>query len=144
MKQEATSTCQACGARVPAGLDFCPVCALRGALDEARETSALDVDPTHSSPTSRFEHYQVLAREDGTLFELGRGAMGVTYKVFATSPEEVKDVMKRWGGRLLLEPLKQLKAGNPVLIHGDSFTVENGRAQFQFGNSRGDRREFPF
>jgi serine/threonine protein kinase len=28
----------------------------------------------------RFEHYEILTREDGTPFELGRGAMGVTYK----------------------------------------------------------------
>ena len=40
----------------------------------------LDVDPTHSSSASRFDHYQVPTREDGTPFELGHGAMGVTYK----------------------------------------------------------------
>jgi hypothetical protein len=73
-------TCQACGAVIPAGSEVCPVCALRGALDDARETSEFDVDPTHSSPASRFDHYQLLTREDGTLFELGHGAMGVTYK----------------------------------------------------------------
>jgi serine/threonine protein kinase len=56
------------------------VCALRGALDDARETSELDVDPTRYSLASRFDHYQLLTREDGTLLELGHGAMGVTYK----------------------------------------------------------------
>ena len=80
VKPEATSTCQACGARVPPGLDFCPVCALRDAFDDARETSELDVEPTNSSPVCRFDHYRLLTREDGTLLELGRGAMGVTYK----------------------------------------------------------------
>ena len=80
MKSEDTSTCQAYGARVPAGLDFCPVCAFRGALDVARETSELDVELTHSSSTARFDHYQLLTREDGTPLELGHGAMGVTYK----------------------------------------------------------------
>jgi serine/threonine protein kinase/formylglycine-generating enzyme required for sulfatase activity len=29
-----------------------------------------------------FEHYQLLQREDGSLVELGRGAMGITYKAF--------------------------------------------------------------
>ncbi|MBV9275054.1 MAG: hypothetical protein JO333_14235 [Verrucomicrobia bacterium] len=30
----------------------------------------------------RFDHYQIVTREDGTPLELGRGAMGVTYKGF--------------------------------------------------------------
>ena len=80
VKPEATSTCQACGAQVPAGLGFCPVCALRGALDEGHETVELDVDPNPLPLASRFDHYELLTRKDGTLLELGRGAMGVTYK----------------------------------------------------------------
>ena len=80
MKSEATPTCQACSAQVPAGLGFCPVCALRGALDEGHETVELDVDPNPLPLASRFDHYELLTREDGTLIELGRGAMGVTYK----------------------------------------------------------------
>jgi serine/threonine protein kinase len=80
VKPEATSTCQACGARVPPGLDFCPVCAFRGVLSDRRETTEIDVDLTDSSPASRFDHYQLLTREDGTPLELGHGAMGVTYK----------------------------------------------------------------
>ena len=32
-----------------------------------------------------FEHYQVLTNGDGSLMELGRGAMGVTYKAFDTN-----------------------------------------------------------
>ena len=34
--------------------------------------------------TDIFEHYQVLRRADGSLWELGRGTMGVTYKAFDT------------------------------------------------------------
>ena len=32
-----------------------------------------------------FEHYQLLTKADGSLMELGRGAMGVTYKAFDTN-----------------------------------------------------------
>lgn len=32
-----------------------------------------------------FDHYKVLTRSDGSLFELGRGAMGITYKAFDTN-----------------------------------------------------------
>jgi serine/threonine protein kinase len=32
--------------------------------------------------TITFDHYEVLIRDDGSLFELGRGAMGVTYKAY--------------------------------------------------------------
>jgi serine/threonine protein kinase/predicted ATPase len=44
------------------------------------ETVELNVDSTPSLSGFRFEHYQILAPEDGTPLELGRGAMGVTYK----------------------------------------------------------------
>ena len=53
MKPEATSTCQACGKQIPAGLGFCPVCALRDALDEGHETVELDVDPNPSPLASQ-------------------------------------------------------------------------------------------
>jgi len=36
--------------------------------------------PTLSHSEFRFEHYEVLTHDDGTPLELGRGAMGVTYK----------------------------------------------------------------
>jgi serine/threonine protein kinase len=35
--------------------------------------------------TQSFDHYEVLTRENGSPFELGRGAMGITYKAFDTN-----------------------------------------------------------
>ena len=58
--------------------ESCPVCALRGALKP--ESEATSSKEASSEPELRFEHYQVLKNEDGTPVELGRGAMGVTYK----------------------------------------------------------------
>jgi hypothetical protein len=59
---------------------MCPVCALRRALDEGHETVELNVDPSPSLSALQFDHYQIITQEDETPLELGRGAMGVTYK----------------------------------------------------------------
>src|SRR5208337_2621500 len=40
------------------------------------------VKPTPDQPAKRFEHYELVTGEDGKPVELGRGAMGVTYKAF--------------------------------------------------------------
>src|ERR1700739_1429428 len=32
-----------------------------------------------------YQHYEVLRRDDGSLWEVGRGAMGITYKAFDTN-----------------------------------------------------------
>jgi len=67
-------------------MEFCPVCMLRKALAngvESGESSASEdtVKPTTpDQPAQRFEHYEVVNGADGTPVELGRGAMGVTYK----------------------------------------------------------------
>lgn len=93
----AISTCPKCGTKIPASrpVDRCPVCQLRSALDrdvESELTGAVDgvEDPRPGKPPiapapKRFDHYQLLARADGTPIELGRGAMGVTYKAFDTN-----------------------------------------------------------
>jgi hypothetical protein len=76
VKTEGKRTCQVCGAVIAAEGEVCPVCALRGALGDA--TSELPLESTPSPTEFRFGHYKVLTGEDGKLFELGRGSMGVT------------------------------------------------------------------
>jgi hypothetical protein len=68
-------------------MEFCPVCTLRKALAggvESSESSSSDdtIKPTLEQAVQRFEHYELVTGEDGKPVELGRGAMGVTYKAF--------------------------------------------------------------
>jgi hypothetical protein len=74
----AKRTCSVCGTLLADDSDYCPVCALRGAV----ETQSDSVSDTSSE--LRFEHYQVLRNQDGKPFELGHGGMGVTYKAVDT------------------------------------------------------------
>ncbi len=40
---------------------------------------------TQMADSVQFQHFEVLRNDDGSLFELGRGAMGITYKAFDTN-----------------------------------------------------------
>ena len=67
-------------------MEFCPVCMLRKALAggvESGESSPGDtLKLMPEQPARRFDHYELVTGEDGRPIELGRGAMGVTYKAF--------------------------------------------------------------
>jgi serine/threonine protein kinase/Flp pilus assembly protein TadD len=80
VKTKSKRACPVCGTLFPDDSESCPVCALRGALGNEQSTSESPTEPTLSLSRLRFEHYQVLTLDDGTPLELGRGAMGVTYK----------------------------------------------------------------
>jgi hypothetical protein len=81
-------TCKVCGTRFSAAQEneFCPVCMLKGAFAgrvESGESSVgemADSVPAHA--VQRFEHYELVLDEGGHPLELGRGAMGITYKAF--------------------------------------------------------------
>ena len=84
MKTEDRRICPSCGNEFSGAVEFCPVCMLGKALAgkvESGESSATDTVVSLSEQmTQRFEHYELMADEDGKPVELGRGAMGVTYK----------------------------------------------------------------
>ena len=80
--------CKVCGANFSASEEneFCPVCMLRRALAGGVESSeSFSEDAVKSSPkdvAQRLEHYELVTDKNGQPMELGRGAMGVTYKAF--------------------------------------------------------------
>ncbi|HEY5992607.1 MAG TPA: serine/threonine-protein kinase, partial [Candidatus Udaeobacter sp.] len=79
------STCPSCGralTETSGGGPGCMVCLLRVGIGvEDSATEALE----DSMTSGHFGVYEIERREDGTLYELGRGAMGVTYRASDTS-----------------------------------------------------------
>jgi WD40 repeat protein/serine/threonine protein kinase len=84
MKTGDKRVCPSCGNEFSGAVEFCPVCVLREALtsdfgsSEPSSNHALKSTPQEGTP--RFERYELFKGEDGKPLELGRGAMGVTYK----------------------------------------------------------------
>src|SRR6202011_4040729 len=79
--------CSVCGTALSGVDESCPVCMLRKGLaggGESGGSSASEdiVGQTPGPAVQRFEHYELVTGEDGKPVELGRGAMGITYKAF--------------------------------------------------------------
>src|ERR1700719_80776 len=106
MKTEPKRTCPSCGHELSGAMEFCPVCLLRRGLDggvESGKSSIFEeaVEPTPEQATQRFEHYALVTGEDGKPVELGRGAMGITYKAFDVDlhrPATLKVINERYLG----------------------------------------------
>ncbi len=107
MNAEPQRTCPSCGNEFSGATEFCPVCALRSALADGVESGESSASADTAKPTTpqqavqRFEHYELVKGEDGKPLELGRGAMGVTYKAFDVDlrcPVTLKVISERYLG----------------------------------------------
>jgi serine/threonine protein kinase/Flp pilus assembly protein TadD len=91
--------CPECGTRLEGGfsrnLGRCMICLLRVGFDDVEEPNEAPL----SSVADRLGNYRIDRHDDGTPWELGRGAMGITYRAVDTSlqrPVALKLIDSEW------------------------------------------------
>ena len=94
--------CPDCGTRLEGGfsrnLGRCMICLLRVGFDDVEEPNEAPL----SSVADRLGNYRIERHDDGTPWELGRGAMGITYRAVDTSlqrPVALKLIDSEWAKR---------------------------------------------
>src|SRR5215471_3049772 len=105
MSTDSQHTCPSCGNEFSGAMEFCPVCMLRqglaGGVESGESSTVAMLKPIRVEADQRFDHYELVTGEDGKPLELGRGAMGVTYKAFDVDlqcPVTLKVISERYLG----------------------------------------------
>jgi hypothetical protein len=74
---------------------------LAGGVESGESSTGDPLKLTPDQPAQRFDHYELVTGEDGNPIELGRGAMGVTYKALDINlrcPVTLKVISERYLG----------------------------------------------
>src|SRR6516165_3411695 len=136
MSAESKRTCPSCGNEFSGAMEFCPVCMLRkglaGGAESGESSFQCAIQPTSDQPPKRFEHYELVTGEAGKPVELGRGAMGVTYKAFDIKlhcPVTLKVISERYLGEksAQLRFLREARAAASVRHPNVAWVLHLGR-----------------
>jgi hypothetical protein len=157
--QQQARTCPVCGTKFFAIADgrFCPVCILNRAFGaESPATgepgsvsglAATTEQAERGSQVRRFENYEVMLGDDGRPIELGRGAMGITYKALDVDlrcPVTLKVISERYLGdesaqlRFLREARAAAGVGRP--LH-QMCSFEHGQIKITLNRQRDPERQ---